>query len=401
VANSLAGATQDEVRRHNLGNLLQLLHVHGATSRSDLTALTGLNRSTVGALTTELAEAGLVSEQAPVGRGGAGRPSIMVRPQTQRVHVLALDVGVDHIIAARVGLGGEVLDRRELRQSRGDYQMPKILRHVEQLGRSVLAGAPSDSVCVGIGAGVCGVVSHADGLVRFAPNLGWVDVPFGAQIADRLSTSLPVVVGNDADLGAISEHVRGAAKGSDNVIYLSGEVGVGGGIILDGRAMSGAGGYGGEVGHMAVNPRGRLCRCGARGCWETEVGEEAALLAAGRPDSTIEAVIALAAAGDKQAKAGLRRVGGWLGIGVANLVNLFNPEVVVFGGVLRQLFPATESQVRAALGTALAAPREQVRLAVPALGADSTLLGAAESAFGPLLDDPLGALVHGAVRLRA
>ena len=151
MANSLAGATQDEVRRHNLGNLLQLLHVHGATSRSDLTALTGLNRSTVGALTTELADAGLVSEQAPVGRGGAGRPSIMVRPQTQRVYVLALDVGVDHIIAARVGLGGEVLDRRELRQSRGDYQMSKILRHVEQLGRSVLAGASPDSVCVGIG----------------------------------------------------------------------------------------------------------------------------------------------------------------------------------------------------------------------------------------------------------
>ncbi len=401
MANSLAGATQDEVRRHNLGNLLHLLHVHGATSRSDLTALTGLNRSTVGALTTELADVGLVSEQAPVGRGGAGRPSIIVRPESQRVYVLALDVGVDHIIAARVGLGGEVLDRRELRQSHGDYQTAKILRHVEKLSRSVLAGASADSVCVGIGAGVCGVVSHATGLVRFAPNLGWVDVPFGAQIADALSTSLPVIVGNDADFGAIAEHVRGAAKGSDNVIFLSGEVGVGGGIILDGRAMSGAGGYGGEVGHMAVNPRGRLCRCGARGCWETEVGEEAALIAAGRADSTVEAVVALAAAGDRQAKAGLRRVGGWLGIGVANLVNLFNPEVVVFGGVFRQIFPATEPLVREALRTALAAPREQVRLALPKFGGDSTLLGAAESAFAPLLDDPLGALAHVSARLRA
>ena len=237
--------------------------------------------------------------------------------------------------------------------------------------------------------------------MRFAPNLGWVDVPFGAQIADALSTSLPVIVGNDADFGAIAEHVRGAAKGSDNVIFLSGEVGVGGGIILDGRAMSGAGGYGGEVGHMAVNPRGRLCRCGARGCWETEVGEEAALIAAGRADSTIEAVVALAAAGDRQAKAGLRRVGGWLGIGVANLVNLFNPEVVVFGGVFRQIFPATEPLVREALRTALAAPREQVRLALPKFGGDSTLLGAAESAFAPLLDDPLGALAHVSARLRA
>ena len=111
--------------------------------------------------------------------------------------------------------------------------------------------------------------------------------------------------------------------------------------------------------------------------------------------------MALAAAGDRQAKAGLRRVGGWLGIGVANLVNLFNPEVVVFGGVFRQIFPATEPLVREALRTALAAPREQVRLALPKFGGDSTLLGAAESAFAPLLDDPLGALAHVSARLRA
>jgi len=396
MVTTLAGATQDEVRRHNLGSLLRLLHVNGATSRSDLTALTGLNRSTVGTLTTDLADAGLVHERAPVGRGGAGRPSIVVGPETERVYVLAMDVGVDHLIVARVGLGGEVLDRREVRQARGQHQTAKILRQVERLTRSVLAGAAPDSVCVGIGAGVCGVVRHSDGLVRFAPNLGWVDVPFGQQLAERLATSLPVTVGNDADLGAISEHVRGAAQGARNVIFLSGEVGVGGGIILDGRPMSGAGGYGGEVGHMVVNPRGRLCRCGARGCWETEVGEDAVLGAAGLPDGSIDDVLAAALAGDRQARAGLRRVGHWLGIGIANLVNVFNPEVVVFGGVLRQLLPATESFVRTELSLALAAPREQVRLALPELGGDATLLGAAELAFAPLLDDPMGTLARGA-----
>ena len=392
MATTLAGATQDEVRRHNLGSLLRLLHVNGATSRSDLTALTGLNRSTVGALTTDLAEAGLVLERAPVGRGGAGRPSIVVGPHTERVHVLAMDVGVDHLIVARVGLGGEVLDRREVRQSRGDYETGRILRQVERLTRSVVAGAATDSVCVGIGAGVCGVVRHSDGLVRFAPNLGWVDVPFGQLLAERLATALPVTIGNDADLGAIAEHVRGAAAGARNVIFLSGEVGVGGGIILDGRLMSGAGGYGGEVGHMVVNPRGRLCRCGARGCWETEVGEDAVLVAAGLPDGSIQDVLDAAEAGDRRARAGLRRVGYWLGVGIANLVNVFNPEVVVFGGVLRQLLPATEALVRAELARALAAPREQVRLALPGLGGDATLMGAAESAFATLLDDPLGTL---------
>jgi predicted NBD/HSP70 family sugar kinase len=118
------------------------------------------------------------------------------------------------------------------------------------------------------------------------------------------------------------------------------------------------------------------------------------LVAAGHPDGSIEDVLAAAAAGDRQARAGLRRVGHWLGVGIANLVNVFNPEVVVFGGLLRQLLPATEDLVRAELATALAAPREQVRLALPQLGGDATLLGAAESAFAPLLDDPLGVLAR-------
>jgi predicted NBD/HSP70 family sugar kinase len=401
MATTLAGATQDEVRRHNLGSLLRLLHVHGATSRADLTALTGLNRSTVGALTTELAEAGLVVEQPPVGRGGAGRPSIVVRPKTERVYVLALDVGVDHLIVARVGLGGEVLDRREVRQSRGGHRPARILRLLDKLAPPILAAAPPDAVCVGVGAGVCGVVRHTDGLVRFAPNLGWVDVPFGRLLIDQLGLDAPVVVGNDADLGALAEHARGAAEGARNLIYLSGEVGVGGGIVLDGQPMSGAGGYGGEVGHMVVNPKGSRCRCGARGCWETEVGEDALLTAAGLPDATVEEVLALAAGGDRKARSAVRHVGRWLGIGVGNLVNLFNPEVVVFGGVLRQIFPVTESLVRERLRAALTAPREQVRLVLPGLGADSILLGAAEIAFAPLLDDPLHTLSRGSERLQS
>lgn len=393
MAATLAGATQDEVRRHNLGGLLRILHVRGATSRSDLTALTGLNRSTVGALTSELALAGLAREVAPVGRGGAGRPSIVVEPASDRVFVLALDVGAHRLAAARVGLGGQILDRRELRQYEADYDIGRTLRRVRKLTAEVLKGAPEGAICVGVGVGVCGVVRHDDGLVRFAPNLGWVDVPFGHLLADLLDGHLPITVGNDADLGAIAEHIRGAAVGADNVVYLAAEVGVGGGIILDGVPLGGAGGYGGEVGHMVVNPRGRRCRCGARGCWETEIGEDALLLAAGiEPDGTVDAsgVIAAAAAGDQRARAALRRVGGWLGIGVANLVNLFNPEVVVFGGVLRDVFPEVRPQVEQALRLALTAPREQVRLVLPALGADSVIIGAAEVAFGPLLDDPLG-----------
>jgi len=399
---TLAGATQDEVRRHNLAGLVRLLHEHGAMSRAELTARTGLNRSTIGGLTTELADAGVVSEGVPAGRRSAGRPSIVVRPRTERVYVLALDVGAEHLTAARVGLGGRVLDRRELRHAREDADVRRTLRRLHRLGRAVLAGSPADAVCVGIGVSVCGVVRGSDGLVRFAPNLGWVDVPLGRLVADGFATALPVSVGNDADLGAVAERIRGAARGADNVVYLSGEVGIGGGVVLDGRLVAGAGGYAGEVGHVRVNPRGRRCRCGAVGCWETEVGEEALLLATGMPPGAdLSDVLAAYAEGDRHVRAGVRRVGEWLGLGVANLVNLFNPEVVVLGGLLRQLLPLVEPQIESALGQALVAPREQVRLVPPALGGDSPLLGAAEAAFGSLLDDPLGAAVHRAERLHA
>ena len=395
-------ASQDAVRRHNLGSLLRLVHVRGSTSRSELTALTGLNRSTVKALTADLVAAGLLCESAPVGRGGAGRPSIQVEPESDRLFVLALDLGVEHLRAVRVGLGGVVLDRRELHQAHGDYDVSRTLRRVQRLARDLLEGAPDDAVCVGIGVGICGVVSADEGLVRFAPNLGWVDVPLGRLLAAKLGTSLRISIGNDGDLGAMAEHLRGAAVGLSDVVYISGEVGIGGGIILGGQPMTGSGGFGGEIGHMSVNPQGRTCRCGRRGCWETEIGDEAVLLTTGAPpEAELADVLAAYAAGERWPQLGMRRVGRWLGVGVVNLVNIFNPQAVIFGGVSRHLFQATEPMVRAALEGALAGPRDQVQLRLPALGDDSIAIGAAELAFAPLLEDPLGTLAGPPVPLRA
>lgn len=194
----------------------------------------------------------------------------------------------------------------------------------------------------------------------------------------------------------LGEHVRGVAAGGSDVVYLTGEVGVGAGVVINGQPLLGFGGYGGELGHMVINPAGRLCRCGARGCWETEIGERAILEAAGHPDSpreTVAEVVSAAEAGDPRAVEAVRTVGEWLALGVGNLINVFNPEVVVFGGLLRDLFPAVERRLRDQLrATGLVAPREQVRLVLPGLGADSTVMGAAELAFRGLLDDPLALL---------
>ena len=388
-------ASQDDVRRHNLGSLLSLLHVRGATSRADLTALTGLNRSTVRALTGELVDAGLAVESAPVGRGGAGRPSITVEPASDHVYVLSVDLGVERLTAVRVGLGGVVLDRRSLRQTPGDFSVPSTLARLSGLLRALLDGAPTDGVCVGIGIGVCGVVSTDEGTVRFAPNIGWIDVPLRDLMAEVLDTRLPIDLGNDGDVGALAEHLRGAGRGASDMVFVAGEVGIGGGVIVGGRPFRGAGGYAGEVGHMSVDPKGRVCRCGRRGCWETEISDQAVLLATGALDGvTLDDVLAAYVAGERWAQAGVRRVGRSLGAGVANLVNIFNPELIVFGGAVRHIFSATEPLVREALAGALAAPGQGVRLAVAGLADDSVLVGAAELAFAPLLDDPLGLLLH-------
>jgi predicted NBD/HSP70 family sugar kinase len=390
-----AGPTQDEVRRQNLGALLRQVHVRGALSRAELTVALGLNRSTIGALTADLTAVGLVREELPKETGRAGRPSLVVRPQSGRVYVYAFAIGVDRLTAARVGLGGVVLDRRETLRARGELSPDAVVAPLAEFVRQMQRATPPHTYCIGCGVAVGGMVRRADGMVRLGPHIGWVDAPLGAALADVLTPDIPVAVANVADLAALAEHTRGAAIDSDNVIYLHGDVGIGGGIIAGGRPVAGHGGYGGEVGHMVVNPNGRPCGCGSRGCWETEIGEHALLRAADR-DGTgrdgILAVVDAASRGDAVAQAAVRQVGDWLGFGVANLVNIFNPETVLFGGTLRDVYLAAAAQVRSRINrNGLPACREHVRLRTPELGDDATLLGAAELAFQRLLADPLEA----------
>ncbi|MEV0236056.1 ROK family transcriptional regulator [Nonomuraea sp. NPDC050786] len=400
MTGSAAGArTQEQMRQRNLSEVLRRVHKEGAVSRAALSRRMGLNRSTIMDLTAELAAAGLVREGVPIGRGRAGRPSIVVMPEQGRLYGLAFDVAVDRLLAARVGLGGRVLDRREAVRTRAGADLEDIVGVLAAFGRELVVGAGPGSLCVGVGASYCGLIRRADGTVRYGPHLGWVDQAFGAELAAGLGLGLPVEVGNEAHLGAIAEHVRGVGCDVDNLIYLHGDVGVGGGIIVGGKLLDGDGGYGCELGHMLVNPfDGRRCLCGSRGCLEAEVGEEALLDYAGRSGELvghdgIRAVVALAGTGDARARDALDRIGDWLGVGVVNLINLFNPALVVFGGMLRYVYPGAASRVRARIDAhVLPVSRERVRLAVTALGDDTTLAGAAELAFANLLDNPLDAL---------
>ncbi|GAA1816119.1 ROK family transcriptional regulator [Luedemannella flava] len=389
-----ASPTQEEIRRHNLGVLLRYVHVKGPTSRAELTASLGLNRSTIGALTADLTAAGLVREELPRDHGRTGRPSLVVRPEHERVYAYAFAVEVDRLTAARVGLGGVVLDRHEVPRGPDADVVEPLAAFVRRTESAVGA----DTVCVGSGAAVSAMARRADGRV-YLGDAAELEETLAAGLTAALSefrkAAPPVAVRNVADLAALAEHTRGVAVGCDNVIYLHGDAGVGGGIIAGGRAVTGHGGHGGEVGHMVVNPQGRGCGCGSQGCWETEIGEYALLRAADRDGTGRQAVsdvVDAARRGDVVAQAAVRQVGRWLGFGVANLVNIFNPEMVIFGGTLRDVYLASATQVRERLTRmALPACREHVRLRTPDLADDAPLYGAAELAFERLLADPLDA----------
>jgi predicted NBD/HSP70 family sugar kinase len=399
------GRVPEDPRRRNLGTLLRHVHLTGPMSRTDLADRMGVNRSTVLALIADLRAAGLVHEEPPAGARRAGRPSLVVRPAPERIYVLAFDVAVDRLVAARVALGGTVLDRREAVRPRSGPDLDSVVAVLADLGRALHRAAPPDAVCAGLGASYCGLIRPADGTVRYGPDLGWVDQSFGAALGRALALGMPVRVGNEAHLGALAEHLRGAGTGVRDLIYLHGDVGVGGGVIAGGELVRGDGGYGAELGHMVVNPYdGRLCMCGSHGCLEAEVGERALLDAAGRPPELIgreavRAVVDAAAAGEVAARQAVERIGDWLGIGVANLINLFNPGMVIFGGMLRDVYRGSAEQVGRRIATnVLPVSRERVRLRTSALGDDVTMAGAAELAFSGLLEAPLETLDSAARR---
>jgi predicted NBD/HSP70 family sugar kinase len=366
-------------------------------SRSGLVARTGLTRSAIRGLIGEFVTAGLVSEERSEPLGTPGRPSSLVRLNPHGATVLALEIAVDSLAVAVVGLGGDVLQLIRLDRPRGHTSVDDILVDLTELVTTVRArlpsSDPSSDPLIGFGVAVVGTVRRTDGFVSMAPNLGWTDVPLGSRLAQALETELPIAIANEADLGALAELHRGAAIGLEDVLFISGEVGVGGGIIIGGRPLTGVAGYGGEIGHIPVNPNGLPCRCGSSGCWETEIGEGALLRLAGhRPDggsAEVDAVLREASAGSPQALAALESIGRWLGFGLAGLVNAFNPELVVFGGMFGSLHPFVAATVQAELDSrALRASRDLVRIVPATLGVDAPLLGAAELAFEPLLADP-------------
>lgn len=377
------------VRQRNLVRTLRLVHLEGPLSRAALTESTGLNRSTIADLVAQLVREGLVQERAPDRARRVGRPSPVVA-MDPRVVAIAVNPEVDALTIGAVGLdrGIPIRERIELDHLITPEETAAIVAERIALWR---AGPLADARVVAVGLAVPGLVRAADGLVRSAPHLNWTDAPVRGLVAD--ATGLPTVVGNDASLGAIAEHLYGAARGIEDVVYLNGGAsGIGGGLIVHGMPVAGAGGYAGEFGQNRPGIASDHDRRAGSGVLEAEVSRARLLAVVARPSADEPTLAALLAASTlPDAIAELARQRRILATALANAVNVLNPSVVVLGGFLATIAERDLEGLTAAVGAhAMPASMEGLDIRVAVLAEDRLLIGAAEAAFADILSDPLG-----------
>lgn len=358
------------LRDHNRARVLGVLRLHGKISQAEIARATGLSRTTISTLVAELKQSGLVTDgddKAPNARGG--RPSVQLVFRSPALFVAGIDFGHSHVAVALADLGHNVLGERrcDLDVNRHAVEaLDMATRMFEELVAEV--GADRGNV-VAAGIGIPGPVDRARGMAGSATILpGWVGLRIAEEMRQRLG--VPVEIENDANLGALAELTWGAGRDCRSFAYIKAATGIGAGIVINGQLLRGATGTAGEIGHTTLDEAGALCYCGNRGCLETVASGPAIVQLVGRVAGetlTLVRVVDLAAAGDVRCRRAISDAGREIGVAVAGLCNLINPERVIIGGVLSRtgdvlLQPLRESVRRHAVQAA--AERVDVRAAV-------------------------------------
>jgi glucokinase-like ROK family protein len=402
---------QTWVREHNLSIVLNYIWEAGEPiARARLTEISGLNKSTIGSLLAQLQDWGFVRE-AGTSSVGPGRPGVMIDINPDAGRLIGVEIGVDFISAVLTDLKAGIIWRRKIDTNgsgpAGAFDQAQVLEQTERLLQEAIDQARASGLrLLGIGVGVPGLVDHATGTLLFAPNLGWSNVPL-RDMWQRFG--VPIIVENEANAAALGEHMLGVARRVDNFIYLSAGVGLGGGIVIGGKLYGGVGGYAGEIGHMTLVPDGPQCNCGNRGCWETLVGPTAIiervkqfagegraplLMAQTEVNGDIQAirlkhVLEAAEYREPAVLHVLDEAGRYLGIGIASLLNAFNPSGVVLGGMLSlagpYILPRAQREVDM---RALAAARAGVDITLSAFKFDACVMGGVSLIVREILSNP-------------
>lgn len=385
--------------RDALAQLVMHLHLlGGSATRAELTERLDCGRSVMGYLLGELTDRGLVTVDrgARPRTGEGGRPSHRVRIAERAPVVIAAQLSPDAVSVATVGLGATVLDRHEVRlpSRRPEDALADLCAPIAERLRG-------DRTVLGVGLAVPSPVRRSDGYAPAALHLGWPGVPLRDLVLDHLRdrhgvTGVPLALANDANLAAMAEARHGAGRGAVQLLYLmTGNVGLGGAVISEGRLFAGARGYAMEPGHITVDPAGAACPCGSTGCLEVEADHRGLLRLAGRGRVPLDAVTTAVAdvlhaaeTGAPDARQAVRQANRNLGTGLAGLINLTDPDHIVLGGTLGRLYRLAPDDVRTPIaGRSFLSPLADIPITPGALP-HAPLLGAAELALQPLLADP-------------
>lgn len=390
---------QVDLRRANLGRVLRSLRDRGPRSRAVLASDLGLTRSTVSTLVADLAERGLVRE-GEVQRSSVGRPGTTLELDGRGVYALGAEINVNHVSVLALDLTGQVIDEKRLALDARTVDVEQVIDHlVALICESTAELGAQGRQAVGLTVGVAGLVDRRRDLLTRGPNLDWHDVPIGDLVRRRLDGSFPVRIDNEGNLAAAAEATPGVPDRQD-ILVIFGEIGIGGGIVADGRLLRGRNGYAGEFGHIIVQPQGRTCACGRTGCWETVGGLLALLELMAEPDDPIrDPALALEARlteinrradlGDARTLEALQQVGSWVGVGAAMLANVLNPAAIVLSGyysaVGHHLRAAVESELSAGV---LAADAGGTRIEISTLGFGAAVRGGALASLDAVYADP-------------
>ena len=346
------------VKQHNLRVILHSLLNEPSLSRVQLARKTNLSNTTITKIISELINQGIVFEDEDNkvedrGLRPVGRPRTKIRIEPNARFVIGIHIGVGIFRVAVANLQDELLANQ---QRQFDIEAPasQVLVRIAEIVESLIYTSKIEhSKILGVGIGASGLVESSSGINLIAPNLNWYNIPLQEYFQNTLH--LPVFVDNNVRAMAIAETYFGAGRGVDSLAFVYGRIGVGAGLISRGQVFRGSISGAGEIGHtIMLLHEGEPCRCGNSGCLETLVSEpailrQAEIIAQLNPDgvlahminqkhdlTTIECVFTAARQGDEEVLRMLEERAYYLGVALAGLVNLFNPELILFGGIFAQ-----------------------------------------------------------------
>jgi predicted NBD/HSP70 family sugar kinase/predicted transcriptional regulator len=399
---SAARSDQASMRRSNMGLILRHLRDHAGQSRARVAAETGLSKATTSSLIGDLVERGLVTEGELHRAGSVGRPGLALHLDGRHLCGVGLEINVDYLSVNALDLTGTVLHQATRPIDAASRSVDEVLAEVADFLKSTMRSVRGRGVrTVAIAIAAPGSIDIETGEVQFAPNVGWRDVALVKGLARRLGrTPPPIFLENDAKLGAVAEFAAVSRSGVRDLLYITGDVGVGGGIITDGRLLRGFSGFAGEIGHLPLDREGRRCACGRQGCWETMVGLNTFLALVADPgdevrdterplEGRLAEIGSRADAGDERVLAAIGTIADGLGVGVSLLVDILNPQLVILGGYFAYLADRLVGPVTAHLAERRMSPEAECAVSGSTLGLTSAARGGAHLALDTVFRDPV------------